>query len=256
MRQNEWQNPRFLQKGREKERAFYIPFQDLDSALDGAKERSRYYQNLDGTWDFKYYDAYYKVPETINEWDSIPMPSNWQLHGYEEPYYTNVNYPHPVDPPYVPDENPCGVYRRVFTLDEDWRTRETYLMFEGVNSCFYLYINGTEVGHSQVSHMPAEFNITPHLMDGENEIIVKVLKWCAGSYLEDQDFFRYSGIFRSVYLLSRNNSHIRDVDIKTDLSTLKGSILYSKDQTDNKEVEVWATLYDQGEFIAKEKVKE
>lgn len=123
MNKKDWQNPQFLQKGREEARAFYIPFSDLDSALTVDKEKSKYYRCLNGTWDFKFYKAYYEVPETITDWDSIPVPSNWQMHGYEEPYYTNVNYPHPVDPPYVPDENPCGVYRKEFTLDNDWKSR-------------------------------------------------------------------------------------------------------------------------------------
>ncbi|NMA95109.1 MAG: DUF4981 domain-containing protein [Clostridiales bacterium] len=256
MNKNDWQNPQLLQKGREKDRAFYIPFSDLDSALTADKGNSKYYRCLNGTWDFKFYDAYYKVPETITEWESIPVPSNWQMHGYEEPYYTNVNYPYPVDPPYVPDENPCGVYRREFTLDSNWESRETYIVLEGVNSCYYLYINGVEVGYSQVSHLPSEFNITPHLKDGKNEIIVKVLKWCDGSYLEDQDFFRLSGIFRDVYLLSRNKTHIRDVDIRTDLTTIDGNISIKNNKEASKKgfQEVWAILYDGRREIARQSV--
>lgn len=256
MNKKDWQNPQFLQKGREEARAFYIPFSDLDSALTVDKEKSKYYRCLNGTWDFKFYKAYYEVPETITDWDSIPVPSNWQMHGYEEPYYTNVNYPHPVDPPYVPDENPCGVYRRDFTLDDDWKSRETYIIFEGVNSCYYLYINGVEVGYSQVSHLPAEFNITPYLKDGKNEVMVKVLKWCDGSYLEDQDFFRLSGIFRNVYLLSRSKNHIRDVDIRTDLTTINGDISFkiNGQEQENSSEEVWAILYDGDQEIDRQKV--
>lgn len=257
MNKKDWQNPQFLQKGREKARAFYIPFSDLDSALTVDKEKSKYYRCLNGTWDFKFYKAYYEVPETITDWDSIPVPSNWQMHGYEEPYYTNVNYPHPVDPPYVPDENPCGVYRKEFTLDNDWKSRETYIIFEGVNSCYYLYINGVEVGYSQVSHLPAEFNITPYLKDGKNEVMVKVLKWCDGSYLEDQDFFRLSGIFRNVYLLSRNKNHIRDVDIRTDLTTINGDISFkiNGQEQENSSEEVCAILYDGDQEIERQKVR-
>lgn len=256
MNKNDWQNPQFLQKGREKARAFYIPFSDLDSALTVDKEKSKYYRCLNGIWDFKFYKAYYEVPETITDWDSIPVPSNWQMHGYEEPYYTNVNYPHPVDLPYVPDENPCGVYRREFTLDHDWKSRETYIVFEGVNSCYYLYINGVEVGYSQVSHLPAEFNITPYLKDGKNEVMVKVLKWCDGSYLEDQDFFRLSGIFRNVYLLSRSKVHIRDVDIRTDLTTINGDISFkiNGEEQANSSEEVWAILYHGEQEIDRQKV--
>lgn len=256
MRKKDWQNPQFLQKGREKERAYYIPFSDLNTALSDCKEKSKYYRCLNGNWDFKFFGAYYEVPETITEWESIPVPSNWQMHGYEEPYYTNVNYPHPVDPPYVPDENSCGVYKREFILEDHWKTRETYITFEGVNSCFYLYINGTEIGYSQVSHLPAEFNITPYLTVGKNEVMVKVLKWCDGSYLEDQDFFRLSGIFRNVYLLSRDNNHIQDVDIRTDLTTIQGNISFRfhEGRTNEKEEKVWAILYDGDQEIEKRQV--
>ncbi len=252
MDKKDWQNPKFLQRGREKERAYYIPYEELTNALTDKKENSNYYESLDGTWDFNLYDTYYNVPDVITQWDSIPVPSNWQMHGFEEPYYTNVNYPYPVDPPYVPDENPCGVYRRYFTINKDWKNKDTHIVFEGVNSCFYLYINGNEVGYSQVSRMPSEFNISPYLKEGKNEIVVKVLKWCDGSYLEDQDFFRHSGIFRSVYLLARNKTHIRDVDIKTDLKSLKGQILFSDNRGDS---EILAVLYAEGEVVGKTKIE-
>ena len=237
MNKLDWQNPQILQRGREKERAYYIPFSDIKTALRDRKEESAYYKSLNGLWDFRFYESYFNVPDEITDWDSIPVPSNWQMHGYEKPYYTNVNYPHPVDPPYVPDENPCGVYRTTFQLDDLWMQRETYIVLAGVNSCFYLYLNGAEIGYSQCSHMPAEFNLTPHLVPGDNELVVKVLKWCDGSYLEDQDFFRLSGIFRDVYLLSRGKEHIRDVDIKTDLNTVKV-------QLDGFASKVKAYLYD------------
>jgi beta-galactosidase len=137
--------------------------------------------------------------------------------GYDIPQYTNVTYPYPVDPPFVPDENPAGVYALDLTLDEDWGGRDTFIVFEGVNSCFYVYVNGVRAGYSQGSHMQSEFNISKYLAPGKNRITVKVLKWCDGSYLEDQDFYRLSGIFRDVYLLSRSKCHIRDLFLKAEL---------------------------------------
>ena len=236
MNSKDWQNPGFLQKGREKEHAYFIPYKSLSKALTGDREQSECFQLLNGIWDFNYYPAYYEVPDNITEWGKIPVPSNWQMEGYENPYYTNVNYPYPVDPPFVPDENPCGVYRRFYSTEET--DREQYLVFEGVNSCFYLYVNGEEIGYSQGSHCTAEFRITPYLKKGDNEILVKVLKWCDGSYLEDQDFFRMSGIFRDVYVLKRSPLHLSDVEIRTTLDHLSVKVTAP-------EGEICARLYDQ-----------
>ncbi len=204
----------------EKQRAYYIPYESLEKALEGKKENSAYYKLLNGLWNFKYFERDIDVPDTIDSWDTIDVPSCWQTKGYEKPYYTNVNYPYPVDAPFVPDENPCGVYERTFFLDDKWIKRKTYIVFEGVSSCLFLYVNGKYVGFSQGSHNQAEFNITQYCINGENTITVKVLKWCVGSYLEDQDFFRYSGIFRDVYLLSREENHIKDVYIKADTKSI------------------------------------
>ncbi|MDO5399941.1 MAG: glycoside hydrolase family 2 TIM barrel-domain containing protein [Eubacteriales bacterium] len=218
MNSKQWQDPRFLQMGREQERAYFIPYDSREAALKGRREDSGLFQLLNGTWDFAYFPAWYELPEQITHWDKLPVPSNWQMHGYDSPCYTNLNYPYPVDIPYVPDQNPCGVYRRFFTVEQ--QEKELYLMFEGVNACFYLYINGAEVGYSQGSHCMSEFRITPYLHPGENEIRVAVLKWCDGSYLEDQDFLRLSGIFRDVYLLYRSKNHLQDMEIHTGLTEL------------------------------------
>lgn len=251
----DWQNPEFLQLGREKERAYFIPYHSIDVALQDNKENSHYYESLNGIWDFSYYESYFDIPDNIREWNRIPVPSNWQMYGYDKPYYTNINYPFPVDPPYVPDENPCGVYRRSFVCEEECINRELYIVFEGVNSAFYLYINGVKVGYSQCSHMPAEFNISPYIVQGENELLVKVLKWCDGSYLEDQDFFRLSGIFRDVYLLSRSKEHIKDIEIRTDLRTLTGQIIRNVDETSTREdIEIWCRLYDGEQLLEKKQV--
>ena len=224
MKNYDWQNPEILHINREQPRSFYIPFGSGESSRKGLKAFSPYYRLLNGDWAFEYFDRSIDCTEGIEKedfctdgCDIIPVPSNWQMYGYDICQYTNVNYPYPVDPPYVPSDNPMGVYMRNFTLPRSWHKRDTYIFFEGVNSCFYLYINGALAGYSQGAHNPAEFNITPYLHEGSNRICVKVLKWCDGSYMEDQDFYRLSGIFRDVYLLSRSKSHIRDIFVKTDL---------------------------------------
>ena len=194
-----YENPLQTSENRLPPRAHYIP---------GGISK---YHSLNGTWQFRYFSRDIDVPEQINAWDSIPVPACWQLHGFENPNYTNLNYPYPCDPPYVPDDNPCGIYQRTFQMDEIWGRQ--YLVFEGVSSCAYVYLNDCYVGFTMGSHLRAEFDVTEYLNPGINTIRVKVLKWCCGSYLEDQDFFRFNGIFRDVYLLQRPEGHIVDVDM-------------------------------------------
>ena len=195
----QYESPTATSENRCAPRSYYIP---------GGKSE---YHLLNGDWRFAYFGRDIDVPERIENWDTIPVPSCWQLHGYENPNYTNVNYPYPCDPPYVPDDDPCGVYEREFELAEKWG--QLYLVFEGVSSCAYLYVNGSYVGFTQGSHLQAEFDITAFVHAGTNTIRVRVLKWCCGSYLEDQDFFRYNGIFRDVYILQRPAGHITDVEL-------------------------------------------
>ena len=195
-------------------RAHYIPYDSLEKALAGDKSASAYYKSLNGEWDFQYFARDIDCPEVIKEWDRVQVPSCWQSTGYEKPYYTNVNYPYPVDPPYVPDDNPVGIYRRTITVSEKEAVLENYIVFEGVAPCFELFINGIYIGYSSVTHSTSEFAID--LRSGENEIMVKVYKWCVSSYLEDQDFLRYNGIFRDVYLLNRPAGHIFDIDLSFD----------------------------------------
>ena len=180
-------------------RSYYIP--------GGISE----YQLLNGDWRFAYFSRDIDEPEVIEEWDTIPVPSCWQLHGYENPNYTNINYPYPTDPPYVPDDNPCGIYEREFELSKKWG--KVYFVLEGVASCAFVYVNSEYVGFTQGSHLQAEFDVTPYVKEGANTIRVKVLKWCCGSYLEDQDFFRYNGIFRDCYILQRPEGHIGDIEM-------------------------------------------
>ena len=194
-----YENPRLTSENRCTPRSCYIP-----------GGRSEYYL-LNGDWRFAFFDRDIDVPLQIKEWDTIPVPSCWQLHGYENPNYSNINYPYPCDPPYVPDDNPCGVYEREFELAEKWG--KVYFVFEGVSSCAYLYVNGQYVGFTQGSHLQAEFDITDFVHSGTNTVRAKVLKWCCGSYLEDQDFFRYNGIFRDCYVLQRPEGHIADVEV-------------------------------------------
>ncbi len=194
-----YENPHMTSENRCASRSYYI--------LRGISE----YQLLNGAWKFAFFARDIDVPENIEAWDTIPVPSCWQLHGYENPNYTNINYPYPVDPPYVPDDNPCGVYERDFTIEKKWG--RLYFVLEGVSSCAFVSVNGQYVGFTQGSHLQAEFDITNYAHEGTNTIRVKVLKWCCGSYLEDQDFFRYNGIFRDCYLLQRPEGHIGDVEL-------------------------------------------
>ena len=193
-----YENPQKTSENRLSPRSWYIP--------EGKSE----YHILNGDWRFAYFCRDIDVPEEISHWDTIPVPSCWQLLGYEDPNYTNVAYPYPLDLPYVPDDNPCGIYEREFTVDK-WG--QVYFVLEGVSSCAFVYVNGRYVGFTQGSHIQAEFDITNFVHSGENTLRVKVLKWCCGSYLEDQDFFRFNGIFRDCYLLQRPQGHITDVQI-------------------------------------------
>ena len=161
-------------------------------------------------------EGFYKKEYDVSEWDRIPVPSCWQMLGYDQCQYVNVQYPFACDPPRVPMDNPVGVYVREFRLAEDWEGAEKYLVFEGVNSCVALWVNGQYVGYSKGSRLPAEFDISAYVYSGINRICAVVLKWCDGSYLEDQDCFRYSGIFRDVYLLKREPGHIRDLFVQAD----------------------------------------
>lgn len=212
-----------ISENREPQRAYYIPYDSLEKALNGKKEESKFYRILNGEWNFKYYESEFDIPDKTEDWDKIPVPSCWQMHGYDKIGYTNVNYPFPVDPPYVPDINPCGIYNKIFCIDDEWKKRKTYIVFEGVSSCIFLYVNGKYVGFSQGSHMQAEFEISKYIKPGENELTAKVFKWCSGSYLEDQDFFRFSGIFRDVYLLSREKNHIKDIKVTADCKKISVS---------------------------------
>ena len=221
-----------LHVNREAPRAYYIPYSDAEAAASGKRGSSPFYQTLDGNWKFRYYasiknveDGFYKKEADPSEWDDILVPSCWQVKGYDRCHYTNVNYPFPCDPPHVPNDDPAGIYVRDFNVSKDWAEKSKYIVFEGVNSCFYLWINGNFVGYSQGSRVPSEFDISSFVNEGKNRIAVMVLKWCDGSYLEDQDLWRFSGIFRDVYILARDKEHIRDIFVKQEINEDFGKAL-------------------------------
>ena len=207
-------------------RAYYMPASKRMDDLVEHRELSDRMQLLNGTWKFQYFDSIYDMKDAFYEdgysvegFDEIKVPSVWQMAGYDTHQYTNIRYPFPFDPPYVPQDIPCGAYVHTFDYAKDAAAPKAYLNFEGVDSCFYVWLNGTYVGYSQVSHMTSEFDVTDVLREGENRISVLVMKWCDGSYLEDQDKFRMSGIFRDVYLLKRPEKGIRDYRITTQLDS-------------------------------------
>lgn len=206
----------------EEPRAYYIPYGDKESALTCERNNSSRFMLLNGEWNFKFYRSFEDVGQDFPNdsfYETISVPRCWQTYvdrNYDPPLYSNLRYPFPVDPPYVPAENPCGHYNRKFEIKKE-AEKEYYINFEGVSSCFYLYVNGVFSAYSQVSHCASEINVTENLKDGENTIDVLVVKWCDGSYLEDQDMFRLSGIFRDVYILCREKNHVKDVFIRTDL---------------------------------------
>ena len=212
-------------------RAYYIPASKRMDNLVEHREESDRMQLLNGTWKFQYFNSIYDVQDPFFEkdydtenFDEIQVPSVWQMAGYDTHQYTNIRYPFPFDPPYVPQDIPCGAYAHTFVYHKDENAPKAFLNFEGVDSCFYVWINGSYVGYSQVSHMTSEFDITDLLQDGENSIAVLVMKWCDGSYLEDQDKFRMSGIFRDVYILKRPERAISDYHIKTKIEDMLAKI--------------------------------
>lgn len=207
-------------------RAYYIPFSTAKNAISRQKEESDRVTLLNGNWKFSYFPNQYEMDEKMllpeyddSQMDELPVPSVWQMYGYDHHQYTNYQYPFPFDPPYIPLENPCGLYRTSFYLKQGQESMRHYLNFEGVDSCLYLWVNGSFVGYDTVSHCTSEFDVTDFICNGENKLCVVVLKWCAGSYLEDQDKFRMSGIFRDVYLLHRPQEHLRDYTVNTRINS-------------------------------------
>lgn len=221
--QNFFQDPTTLHIGTEPLRAYYVPCANEAESMTADMLSTSRALTLNGSdWKFKFYESYHQVPENCTGsdactcgYDTIPVPSCWQILGYDKNQYTNVRYPIPFDPPYVPDENPAGVYVKEFSLTKEQSAQSVFLNFDGVDSCYYVWVNGIFVGYSQISHSGSEFDITDQIHEGNNRLTVLVLKWCDGTYLEDQDKLRFTGIFRDVYLLFRPQERIRDYFVHT-----------------------------------------
>ncbi len=213
--------------GVEAPRAYFIPYENAEKARVGDRTKSEYFKTLCGEWNFRFYNSFEEIDEDLSLvsaddfTETLPVPSNWQMfldRGYDVPNYSNVEYPYIMDPPNIPTQNPCGVYNRDFYLSKAFCERDLYLNFEGVDSCFYLWINGSFVGYSTVSHSTNEFDINKYVKEGKNTITVLVVKWNPQSYVEDQDMWRLSGIFREVYILARGKERISDIFVKPVLS--------------------------------------
>ena len=238
-------------------RAYYIPASVRMDDLVEHRESSDRFQMLSGEWKFQYYNSIYDVKESFYEkgydvsgFDHVTVPGVWQMDGYDTHQYTNIRYPFPFDPPYVPQDIPCGAYVHNFEYNREKKASKAFLNFEGVDSCFYVWVNGAYAGYSQVSHATSEFDVTDLLNEGENTLAVLVLKWCDGSYLEDQDKFRMSGIFRDVYLLKRPEKTIRDYHITTDVE--KDRVTVKLDMYFSEPVETKVTIEDKyGAVVAR-----
>ena len=220
---SDWENPAVFEKGQTAPHAFYIPYDVADDALKNKKSPN--FQLLNGLWNFKLVNTPEEVPEDfwnpkfdVEEWDEIKVPSNWQMEGYDYPKFRNVALSFESDPPHIPDYfNPTGCYKRKFTIPKTWINKEIMLRFEGIKSASYIWVNGKQVGYNQGGFEPAEFNITPFVKKGENDLAVEVIRFCDGSYLENQDMWRLSGIYRDVKLYAQPKTYIHDYYIVTDL---------------------------------------
>jgi beta-galactosidase len=223
----EWEDPQIVGINKEAAHATMTVFSDEATALSGDRSASPWYQSLNGAWQFSWVPRpalrpvdFYRTDFDASAWKTIPVPSNWQMQGYDFPHYTNINYPFEKNPPYIRhDHNPVGSYRRTFTLPAEWSGRQVFLHFAGVESAMYVWVNGQKVGYSEDSRTPAEFDITKYLKPGENLVAAEVYRFSDGSYLEDQDFWRLSGIFREVFVWSAPSVHVRDFEVKPQLDS-------------------------------------
>lgn len=237
-RPEDWENSEMIGQNKEPPHATLMPYADAESALENSQSDSPYFLSINGKWKFHWVKMpsdrpknFYRIDYNDKDWNEISVPSNWQMHGYDIPIYTNIPYPFgKANPPYIPsDNNPVGSYRRKFQVPEDWRGRQIFLHFAGVESAFYVWVNGEKIGYSQGSRTPAEFNITSSVNKGENLVAAEVYRWSDGSYLEGQDFWHLSGIFRDVFLFSTASLHIRDFWVVTELGkNYKDSVLNIK----------------------------
>jgi len=232
---NEWENPEMIAQNKEPAHNTLMPYADKKVALRCDRFQSEFFQSLNGNWKFFWvkkpadrHKDFYKPDYDVSRWEEIQVPGNWQLAGYGIPYYLNHPYVFEKNPPFIQHNfNPVGSYRMEFEIPENWKDRPIFIHFDGVESAFYLWINGDRVGYSQGSRTPAEFNITQFLQEGKNILAAEVYRWSDGSYLECQDFWRLSGIFRNVYLYSTPTVHIRDFEVFCDLDDdYQDAVLY------------------------------
>jgi beta-galactosidase len=222
----EWENPEIFQINREEPTATFYSYKSSSEALvNDDWKNSSYYKSLNGKWHFNYSNdiksrpkKFYENNYDFSNWDLLEIPSNWELKGYGIPFYTNIKYMFPANPPFIPhDQNNNGSFIKLFDIPAEWSGKEIYLHFEGVSGAMYIWINGKNVGYSEGSKTPAEFKITDYLVKGQNKLSVQVMRWSDASYMEDQDFWRLSGIERDVYLFAQNNISLKDFKVKTDL---------------------------------------
>jgi beta-galactosidase len=221
----EWENPAIVELGKEPPHTFAMSYPNIEAVFANDFSQSPYYQSLNGTWKFYYVNTPEERPQdffkpTFNDWNwkELTVPSNWEIKGFGIPIYTNFIFPFPLNPPYIDHSyNPVGSYRREFTVPDNWQGREVLLHFGSISGCAYIWVNGQAVGLSKVAKSPAEFNITPYLKKGVNTLAVQVFRWHDGSYLEDQDMWRLSGIERDVFLTAKNPTHIADFWVKAGL---------------------------------------
>ena len=239
----DWENPAVIGRHKESPHATRFSFPDEASARSWREKPSPYVKSLNGNWRFHWSgrpDArpvdFYQPGYDVSGWATIPVPSNWEMHGYGIPIYTNITYPFPKNPPFIDHAyNPVGSYRTEFTVPEEWAGRRTFLRFGGVDSAFYLWVNGKMVGYSEDSRTPAEFDVTPYLRPGRNILAAEVYRWSDGSYLEDQDMFRLSGIFRDVSLVSTPSVHVRDFFVRPELdSAYRNAVLRVTAKVENR----------------------
>ncbi len=233
---NDWENPQLFEQNKEKPHATFMLFDKKQDVVDDDYSRSPYYQSLNGTWKFVYVDKYanrikdfYRTDLNDANWNNIPVPSNWERQGFGIPIYTNIVYPFPKNPPFIGENNPVGTYRRQFTVPDNWNGHEIMLQFGSITGCAFVYVNGEKVGMTKASKSPAEFDITKYLKKGANLLAVQVFRWHDGSYLEDQDFFRISGIERDVFLYALPKLTVWDFFLKSDLDAQYKDAIFSAD---------------------------
>ncbi|MBC8054582.1 MAG: DUF4981 domain-containing protein [Sphingobacteriaceae bacterium] len=231
---NDWENPLLIDLNKEKPHATFMVYDNADDAKTDDYSKSPFYQSLNGKWKFVYVDKYedrikdfYRADLNDKNWADIPVPSNWELKGFGIPIYSNINYPHPTNPPFIGKDNPVGTYRKTFSVPQSWAGREVLLHFGSITGYAVIYVNGEKAGMTKVSKSPAEFNISKYLKPGENLLAVQVFRWHDGSYLEDQDFWRLSGIERDVFLYSLPKLTLWDFFVKADLDASYKNGLFS-----------------------------